>query len=149
MDIYVKEKSAYFIRDRLNDIYSNFKDIDALGVFLDNHDNNRFLNLNPNVDRLKNALTFVMFSRGIPIVYQGTEQGFHGSYDPYNREPIWTSKFDRNHDLYKFIAHINKIRNKMEVWKLNYVERYVSENIYAFSRGKLFIVTTNSDYLFE
>ena len=50
-----------------------FKDIDALCVFIDNHDNIRFRNRNKNYERLKSYIIFNMFYRGIPIMYYGTE----------------------------------------------------------------------------
>lgn len=50
-----------------------FTDVSALGLFVDNHDVKRFLNENDNVVLLKNALTFILTSPGIPIVYYGTE----------------------------------------------------------------------------
>ena len=40
------------IRDRYTQEKSVFKDIDALGIFVDNHDNARFLNGNNNKQRL-------------------------------------------------------------------------------------------------
>ena len=42
-DVFGSSKSMYNIRDRYNQESQHFKDIDALGVFVDNHDNPRFL----------------------------------------------------------------------------------------------------------
>jgi len=51
-----------------------FKDIDALGTFVDNHDNPRFLyNFANNKVGLKQAVIFALTSRGIPFTYYGTE----------------------------------------------------------------------------
>jgi alpha-amylase len=47
-DIWGSGQSMYKIRDRYNEEKSKFKDLDALGVFVDNHDNARFLNSNGN-----------------------------------------------------------------------------------------------------
>jgi alpha-amylase len=43
-DIWANGQSMYNIRSRYNEEKSLFKDLDALGVFVDNHDNARFLN---------------------------------------------------------------------------------------------------------
>lgn len=72
-DVWQSGKSMYNLRDRYTQEAGLFKDIDALGVFVDNHDNARFLNGNNNVNRFKNALVFSLTSRGIPIVYYGSE----------------------------------------------------------------------------
>lgn len=42
-----------------------------MGIFIDNHDNPRFLNWCPNVKQLKGAAAFGMTFRGIPIFYYG------------------------------------------------------------------------------
>ncbi len=44
-------------------------------IFLDNHDVGRFLARGTNVG-LEQALTFLLTSPGIPVIYYGTEQGF-------------------------------------------------------------------------
>jgi len=41
------------------------------GTFLDNHDNVRFLNEQPDWTLYKNGLLYVLFSTGIPIIYYG------------------------------------------------------------------------------
>jgi uncharacterized protein YjfI (DUF2170 family) len=42
-DVWAGGKTMYTIRNRYNEEQSKFKDISALGVFVDNHDNARFL----------------------------------------------------------------------------------------------------------
>jgi alpha-amylase len=71
-----------------------FKDMSILGVFVDNHDKKRFMNyfkgLNLEDDEkmsaLLNTLTFIYMTKGIPIVYYGTERLLNGGDDPHNRE---------------------------------------------------------------
>jgi alpha-amylase len=55
-----------------------FKDTTLCGVFLDNHDRVRFLNYTQNPTRIQNALVYLLFSDGIPMLYYGTEQNFTG-----------------------------------------------------------------------
>lgn len=45
------------------------------------------------------------------LVYQGQEQHFNGSATPFNREPLWTSKYNQKADLYVLTAALNKARN--------------------------------------
>ncbi len=52
----------------------SFKDVDLVGTFVDNHDNVRFLNMQSDTVLYRNALTYVLLSPGIPIVYYGSEQ---------------------------------------------------------------------------
>lgn len=66
-------QSMYALRTVRNQEKTSFKDHTVLGNFLDNHDNTRFLNANGNIQLLKSALTFMLFTEGIPIVYYGTE----------------------------------------------------------------------------
>jgi alpha-amylase len=62
------------IKSRYDAEASHFKDIDALGVFVDNHDNARFLhNFSGKKSQLRNATVFSLTTRGIPFVYYGTE----------------------------------------------------------------------------
>jgi alpha-amylase len=81
-DVWAGGKTMYTIRNRYNEEQSKFKDISALGVFVDNHDNARFLNFQKNIHRFKNALAFSIYSIGIPFVYYGNEQGYAGGNDP-------------------------------------------------------------------
>ncbi|CAF4445654.1 unnamed protein product, partial [Didymodactylos carnosus] len=65
---------------QLNEEY--FIDTTLCGLFLDNHDQARFMNHTKNMILIQNALTYLMFSDGIPIFYYGTEQEYHGDSDP-------------------------------------------------------------------
>lgn len=100
-DVFGSGKSMYNIRNRYDTEDQEFKDVDLLGVFVDNHDNARFLNKysNQNVG-LRSAVTFALTSRGIPFTYYGTEQYFAGGNDPNNRESLWQD-YNTNSDLYK------------------------------------------------
>ena len=60
----------------------------------------------------KNAIAFVILSDGIPIIYAGQEQHYSGGNDPYNREATWLSGYNRQSELYQFVANMNQIRNR-------------------------------------
>lgn len=70
----------------LNAVYDHlsndflFPDPQKILTFLDNHDTDRFLAEEPeNLDRWKQAMAFLLTSRGIPQLYYGTELLMNGS----------------------------------------------------------------------
>jgi alpha-amylase len=94
-----------------------------LVTFLDNHDQPRFLSshgANDNMDRLKVALAFLYTARGIPCLYYGTEQGFDGGKDPFDREDMFAGQFEQGpsrgdnfnmtHPLFELVAKLNNFR---------------------------------------
>lgn len=128
------------IKDRYSQDY-RYKNVNLSGTFLDNHDVKRFLNdasgkpgaSSDKWPQLKAALGFMLTSRGIPIVYQGTEQGFSGGDDPANREDM---TFNTNHELYKYIAKLNSIRNSHPALQNGtQKEKWVDNNFYGFQRS--------------
>jgi alpha-amylase len=72
-DVFGSGQSMYNIKNRFIEEQSKFKDIDALGIFVDNHDNARFLNQHSDQRMFKNALLFALTARGIPFYYYGSE----------------------------------------------------------------------------
>ncbi|XP_068715191.1 uncharacterized protein [Montipora foliosa] len=126
--------------------YEIYKDRSIFGGFVDNHDNPRFLNVNPSYTALKNGLTYVIMGDWIPIVYYGTEQGFNGGSDPNNRESLWPD-MSTEHPLYRFIQSLVKFRLSLDKeWlQQKQVEMHVQSDAYAFSRGQIMIVVTSRD----
>jgi glycosidase len=96
---------------------------DRLVTFLDNHDLTRFMNsanANGNTNRLAVALAFLYTARGIPCLYQGTEQAFDGGGDPNNREDMFDGAFEQGpslgdnfnmaHPMFQLAAKLNNFR---------------------------------------
>ncbi|EJD02103.1 alpha-amylase [Fomitiporia mediterranea MF3/22] len=96
--------------DMISRSASLFKDPTLLGNFLENQDVPRWGNLSVDPQSMYNAMTFTFMSDGIPIVYYGQEQGFHGSSDPFNREPLWPSGY-ANTTSYQLVSTLNQFRN--------------------------------------
>lgn len=142
-DVWMYGKPMRTISDRWNWNSQHFKDIDALGLFVDNHDNARFLNGNGNQVLFKSALAFSLTARGIPFFYYGSEQGFGGGNDPYNREVMWRN-FDTTNDIYKFVKTIMKARKTMQSFNSPFAEKWSDDTLYAFSRGQMFVALTNN-----
>jgi alpha-amylase len=112
--------------------------------FIDNHDVDRFL-FDSDGDRpaLRNALTLNMTAEGIPCLYYGTEQDFHGGNDPANREVLWTTGFPTDGATFthfKQLADIRKAyvalrRGATQVrWSTNDVSTEADAGIFAFER---------------
>ncbi|KAJ4320285.1 hypothetical protein N0V94_003462 [Neodidymelliopsis sp. IMI 364377] len=146
-NFYQQKGSSQALVDMINTVSSTFPDPAALCSFLDNHDVARFLNQKNDQTLLKNALAFVILSRGIPILYYGTEQGYAGGADPANREDLWRSNFNTNSNLYQAIAKLNAARKSAGGLAGNdHTHLYVADTAYAWSRagGNLIVLTTNA-----
>lgn len=113
-----------------------------LETFLDNHDRARFLTwADDSYQRLRSALTFLLTSRGVPVIYYGTEQAADGNGNP-NENPIANkdnredmTSFDQTHTMYRHIQRLTEIKAaypslqvgvQREMWK--------DTTVYGFSR---------------
>lgn len=127
--------------------------VNQMVTFIDNHDRNRFLTeAGGNVAKMQNALTFIYTCRGVPTVFQGTEQNrgnangqtISGIADTWNRWSMQTKDssgnvvtdyFNTNTDTYQLIASLNGLRNEYEALrKGTQREMWASPHYYAFSR---------------
>ncbi|KAI0376020.1 glycoside hydrolase family 13 protein [Hypomontagnella monticulosa] len=146
-NFYQQKGSSQALVDMINQVSSLFPDPSALGSFLDNHDNARWLNSKNDLSLLKNALAYVILARGVPIVYYGTEQAYAGGNDPANREDLWRSGFNTNSEMYQAISRLSAARKSAGGLAGNdHAHLYVADTAYAWSRagGKLVVLTTNS-----
>lgn len=143
---YQQQGSSQDLVDMHNRVSSLFPDPSALGTFVDNHDNPRFLSQKNDVALLKNSLTYVLLSRGMPIVYYGTEQGYMGGSDPGNREDLWRSGFNSQSDVYGFIAKVLGVKkNAGGLGSDDHTHLFVDSTAYAWSRdnGTVIALTSN------
>ncbi|KAI0845463.1 glycoside hydrolase family 13 protein [Daldinia vernicosa] len=144
---YQQTGSSQAMVDMFNQISSLFPDPTALGSFIDNHDNPRWLNTKNDLALLKNALAYVILARGIPIVYYGTEQAYAGGNDPANREDLWRSSFNTDAEIYQAISKLSDARKSAGgLAGDDQTHLYVADTAYAWSRagGDLVVLTTNS-----
>ncbi|EMD38673.1 glycoside hydrolase family 13 protein [Gelatoporia subvermispora B] len=124
-----------------------FKDTGLLGNFLEDQDVPRWGNLSVDVQSLYNAMIFTFMSDGIPIVYYGQEQGFHGASDPWNREPLWTSGY-ANSTAYQLVTTLNQFRNFLvngtSGWLNSSMEVLTTTNIgIGIMKGDVVTILTN------
>ncbi|KZL76246.1 alpha-amylase 1 [Colletotrichum tofieldiae] len=89
-------------------------DIFALGSFVENHDMPRFAVYDEDIALAKNAMAYILLTDGIPTVYQGQEQHFNGNSTPFNREPLWQSKYDTSAPIYTLTSTLLKTRNQLQ-----------------------------------
>jgi alpha-amylase len=117
----------------------------ALVNFIDNHDVSRFLFAsNGDLNALHNALSLLYTEDGIPDLYYGTEQDFHGGNDPANREVLWTTGFPTDGATFQHIALLARIRkayialrrgDTSVVWSTNDAGTQEDAGIFAFERA--------------
>lgn len=111
-------------------LYSN---LDLLGNFVDNHDEFARIGYYCDQDsyRIKNAMAALMFARGVPIIYYGTEQGLDGHQanvlekaalqkemqadkgQAYVRESLWQTRFNTSTWQYQYIKLLNEKRKEL------------------------------------
>lgn len=145
-NFYQQKGSSQALVDMHDKVGSLFPDASAMGTFLDNHDNARFLNQKNDVALLKNSLTYVLLARGVPIVYYGTEQAFSGGADPANREDLWRSSYSTGSDLYGFIAKVLGVKKAAGgLGSDDHTHLFVDSSAYAWSRenGTVMALTSN------
>ena len=92
---------------------AGYADLDLMGVFADNHDVDRLATIcRSDVSRIVHSLAFVMLSRGVPIVYSGTEQMLTGDKENHNRFGLWANAgYDVGAPLYRQIRALNQVRH--------------------------------------
>ncbi|WP_236354940.1 alpha-amylase family glycosyl hydrolase [Konateibacter massiliensis] len=127
--------------------------VNEMVTFIDNHDRNRFLTeAGGDVAKLHNALTFIFAARGVPVVFQGTEQNrgnangasISGIADTWNRWSMVTKDengnvikdyFDTSTNTYQLIADLNELRQEYEALRYGTQrEMWTATHTYAFSR---------------
>ncbi|KAG2065959.1 glycoside hydrolase family 13 protein [Suillus decipiens] len=80
------------------------------GSFLDNHDQARFKHLVSDTALLANAAVWPFIHDGIPIIYNGQEQGLSGGYPPANHEAIWKTRYNNKSAEYLAFKNLNRAR---------------------------------------
>ena len=115
-------------------------------TFVENHDNERFLNQCNDRSKFTNAIIFSLLYEGVPVMYYAGEQYYAGGKDPNNREPLWDN-YNTQSVLYQLVGKANKLRKSYNIWKYKVVQRYADDNFYAFTRGNVLACFTNTQSL--
>ena len=130
---------------------ANFQQAGDLVTFIDNHDRQRFLSINNNNNRLHEALAFLLTSRGVPVIYYGTEQYLHndtnGGNDPYNRP--FMSGYDTTTAAYKLISKLTALRKSNSAIPYGTSgQRWINSDVYIYERkfaGSVVLVAINKN----
>ena len=136
--------SMYNLENYWQNDRNSFPDPSVLGVFVENHDNPRFLNMCNDRKKFKNAVIFSIMYEGIPVFYYGGEQWYAGGADPNNREPLW-GNYNTNSEMYQALAVANKVRKENQIWNQKVVQRYADDVFYAFTRGNVLVCLTRGE----
>lgn len=111
---------------------------DRMVRFIDNHDGKRFLTVasesQPDIrkrhGRLKLALTYLLTSGSVPIIYYGTEQGFEGGTGDFSNSrenmfdgafefgPSEGDNFDTKSELFRFTQKLLRTRARYKALQL-------------------------------
>jgi len=167
-----QRSSMQFLNTTIHENRRLFNDTLRLGNFIDNHDVPRFLHARPDLTAFKNAMAFILFAEGIPIIFYGSEQGFDGRVnytdqyndpdtgnpivencetsdgnDPCNRQSLWPS-FNTQSPLYTFVAVAMKFRNYLaanmnDFFYLLQNQAVINDYFYSFSRAAVFVAVTS------
>jgi glycosidase len=143
-------KSIYQVYETLAQdiVYDN---PDNLLVFMDNHDIERAMFLaNGNVKKLKISLNLVLFTRGIPVIFYGTEIGIKGGKSHGELRKPFPGGFirdDRNgfteegrtqqeNEIYFYLSELLQLRKENPVLakgKLRHI--YSGEDVYVIIKS--------------
>jgi len=108
------------------------------GVFIDNHDNKRFITeaYENSEAYLKLALAFEMTYPSIPIVYYGTEIAMEGDDDPDNRRDMEWQKINNSNTL-PFFKKLAALRSSVPAFKSSEIKVLdYDSNYIVYLRGK-------------
>ena len=61
-----------------------------------------------------------------------------------NREVLW-GNMNKDSDMYKFVKNLVNLRKGVELWNNPQVQRYADDHFYAFTRGNVLALFTNTD----
>jgi hypothetical protein len=107
-----------------------------LVTFFDNHDNPRIMSMGADKMALKEALSFLFTSRGLPIVYYGDEQYLYNDTNdgatPYNRNAM--TSFN-NTDAVLLIQYLAALRAaNPAVAYGTMTQRWINSDVYIYER---------------
>lgn len=126
----------------------NFSTPTENALFIDNHDNARFMSQNPKnkVEYTKLALAFTYTYPAIPVLYYGTEIAMDGAYDPVNRTFMDFNKTEVN-DETNLIPYLQFLAQVKEDYsdRFRLIYRDKSTMVYEISKeNKRLMVALNA-----
>jgi len=123
------ERGIYYVYETLaQDIV--YSDPNNLVVFMDNHDIERAMFIaNSNIEKVKIVLNLLLFTRGIPVIFYGTEIGvsggqthgemrqpFPGGFVGDNRNAFLKSgRTEKENEIFDYLAELLRLRKENPV----------------------------------
>jgi hypothetical protein len=136
-DTFASNSSMQTLWDTQAKIDTDFKYKENLVTFIDNHDMSRFLTANNNNNRLHEALSFILTSRGTPCIFYGTEQYLHndtsGGTDPYNRPQM--TNWSTTTTAYNLIKKLSSLRTSNYAVQMgSTAQRWINSDVLIYER---------------
>ena len=128
----VTEVAASLAHDRL---YAN---PEMLVTLLGLHDLPRFMNeKGASVEGLKLAFTFLLTSRGIPMIYYGDEIGMEGGPDPDNRRDFPMNSFAAENSLRDYVSKLIHLHGELEALRRGtQTNLFIGEQTWMYVRDR-------------
>jgi len=137
-DVFASNNNFSELDNVVNTEDSNFTWQNDLVTFVDSHDVPRLLSVNNNTNRLIEAQSYVLTTRGIPVVYYADEQYLHndtnGGGDPYNRNAM--TSWSTTTTLYQVINKLGGLRagSNDALGYGSYTQRWINNDVYVYER---------------
>ena len=121
-----------------------------LVTFFDNHDNPRILSLGADQMAVKQAISFLLTCRGIPVLYYGDEQYLHnntnGGTIPYNRNAMTSFSSTDAVLLIQYLAALRAANPAAAYGTMN--QRWINDDVYIYERDfgtNTFLIAINKN----
>jgi glycosidase len=136
-DVFAGDKPFAEIDGVINAEGRDFTYPNDLVTFFDSHDENRFLNVKNNRNRLHEAMAFLLTARGIPIILYGDEQylfeSTNNGNDPFDR--VWMSSFSTKTTAYKLIRKLAALRQANDAIAYGGSRQlWINDDVYIYER---------------
>jgi len=144
-DVFGSDKSFHEIDDELTledsgspgSSAQSFAQPNDLVTFFDNHDNARILSLGADQMAVKQAISFLLTCRGVPVLYYGDEQYLHsdtnGGTTPYNRNGMTSFGNSDAVLLIQYLAALRAANPAVAYGTMN--QRWINDDVYIYERN--------------
>ena len=130
-----------------------YNDPEILVTLLGGHDDGRFMSeKGATIEGLKLANAFLLTTRGVPQLYYGDEIAMTGPDEPTTRRDFPVEAFTaagrtkEQQELFGYIRDLIQLRKEeASLSSAPLVNLYVSEQQYAYRRGKVIVVINNGN----
>lgn len=112
LDVFARGRPSAVLGERIRSMMRVHARPWLMPTFVDNHDVDRFL-ANAGEASLRQALLLIMTLPGIPVIYQGTEQGFTGQRDAMFARGFGSGgrdHFDVDAPMYRYLQRVIALR---------------------------------------